>query len=67
MDKEKTGQLIKEARIKKGYTQAELGDLLDFILFTGIHMLSFNRYRFILKILICREEELSANLTLYPA
>ncbi len=28
MDKEKTGKLIKEARIRKGYTQTELGDLL---------------------------------------
>lgn len=28
MDKEKTGKLIKEARIKKNYTQSELGDLL---------------------------------------
>ena len=28
MDKEKTGQMIKEARVSKGYTQAELGCLL---------------------------------------
>lgn len=28
MDKQKTGNLIKEARVKKNYTQAELGDLL---------------------------------------
>ena len=28
MDKQKTGQLIKDARTKKGYTQTELGDLL---------------------------------------
>lgn len=28
MDKQKTGELIKRARIKKGYTQVELGDLL---------------------------------------
>ena len=28
MDKQKTGELIKNARIKKGYTQVELGDLL---------------------------------------
>ena len=28
MDKERTGQLIKEARIKSGLTQAELGDIL---------------------------------------
>lgn len=28
MDKEKTGKLIREARIKSGYTQAELGDML---------------------------------------
>lgn len=28
MDKEKTGKLIKEARIKKNYTQSDLGDLL---------------------------------------
>lgn len=28
MDKKKTGSLIKEARIKKNYTQGELGDLL---------------------------------------
>ncbi len=28
MDKEKTGQMIKEARTKKGYTQSELGDIL---------------------------------------
>ena len=28
MDKMKTGTLIKEARIKKNYTQTELGDLL---------------------------------------
>ena len=28
MDKQKTGGLIKNARIKKGYTQVELGDLL---------------------------------------
>lgn len=28
MDKKKTGSLIKEARIKKNYTQSELGDLL---------------------------------------
>ena len=28
MDKQKTGQVIKDARIKKGYTQAELGDIL---------------------------------------
>lgn len=28
MNKEKTGQLIREARIKKNYTQSELGDLL---------------------------------------
>ena len=28
MDKMKTGTLIKEARIKKNYTQSELGDLL---------------------------------------
>ncbi len=27
MDKQKTGELIKNARIKKGYTQVELGDL----------------------------------------
>ena len=27
MDKQKTGELIKSARIKKGYTQVELGDL----------------------------------------
>lgn len=28
MDKKKTGNLIKEARIKKGYTQQELGDMV---------------------------------------
>lgn len=28
MDKQKTGSLIKEARVKKNYTQTELGDLL---------------------------------------
>ena len=28
MDKKKTGNLIKEARMKKNYTQSELGDLL---------------------------------------
>ncbi len=28
MDKKKTGNLIKEARIKKGYTQQELGDMI---------------------------------------
>ncbi len=28
MDKKKTGKLIKEARVKKNYTQSELGDLL---------------------------------------
>ena len=28
MDKKKTGNLIKEARLKKGYTQQELGDLV---------------------------------------
>ncbi len=28
MDKKKTGSLINEARIKKNYTQGELGDLL---------------------------------------
>lgn len=28
MDKKKTGNLIKEARVKKNYTQSELGDLL---------------------------------------
>lgn len=28
MDKQKTGELIKNARIKKGYTQVELGDLI---------------------------------------
>ena len=28
MDKQNTGELIKNARIKKGYTQVELGDLL---------------------------------------
>ena len=28
MNKEKTGELIIEARIKKNYTQSELGDLL---------------------------------------
>lgn len=28
MDKQKTGELIKNARINKGYTQVELGDLL---------------------------------------
>lgn len=28
MDKQKTGELIKSVRIKKGYTQVELGDLL---------------------------------------
>ena len=28
MDKEKTGQLIKEARIRNKLTQAELGDML---------------------------------------
>lgn len=28
MDKEKTGELIRNARIKKGYTQVELGDLI---------------------------------------
>ena len=28
MDKQKTGMLIREARIKKNYTQSELGDLL---------------------------------------
>lgn len=28
MDKQKTGNLIKEARLKKNYTQSELGDLL---------------------------------------
>ncbi len=28
MDKQKTGNLIKEARVKKDYTQTELGDLL---------------------------------------
>ena len=28
MDKVKTGILIKEARIKKGYTQRELGDIV---------------------------------------
>ena len=28
MDKKKTGNLIKEARMKKKYTQSDLGDLL---------------------------------------
>lgn len=28
MDKEKTGTLIKEARIRKGYSQQELGDII---------------------------------------
>lgn len=28
MDKQKTGELIKQARTKKGYTQSELGDLI---------------------------------------
>lgn len=28
MDKEKTGLLIKSARLQKGYTQTELGDIL---------------------------------------
>lgn len=28
MDKQKTGELIRNARIKKGYTQVELGGLL---------------------------------------
>lgn len=28
MDKQKTGELIRNARIKKGYTQVELGDLI---------------------------------------
>lgn len=28
MDKKKTGILIREARIKKNYTQSELGDLI---------------------------------------
>lgn len=28
MDKKKTGALIREARIKKNYTQSELGDLI---------------------------------------
>ena len=28
MDKQKTGNIIKEARVKKNYTQTELGDLL---------------------------------------
>lgn len=28
MDKKKTGNLIKEARVKMNYTQIELGDLL---------------------------------------
>lgn len=28
MDKKKTGTLIREARIKKNYTQSELGDLI---------------------------------------
>ena len=28
MDKQKTGELIRSARIKKGYTQVELGDLI---------------------------------------
>ena len=28
MDKKKTGSLIREARVKKNYTQSELGNLL---------------------------------------
>ena len=28
MDKQKTGELIRNARTKKGYTQVELGDLI---------------------------------------
>ena len=28
MDKKKTGELIKEARMQKNYTQGELGDLV---------------------------------------
>ena len=28
MDKKKTGTLIREARIRKNYTQSELGDLI---------------------------------------
>ncbi len=28
MHKKKTGRLIKEARVRKNYTQTELGDLL---------------------------------------
>lgn len=28
MDKKKTGAMIKEARIKKNYTQSELGNLV---------------------------------------
>ena len=28
MDKKKTGELIREARTKKNYTQTELGDLI---------------------------------------
>lgn len=28
MNKEKTGLLIKSARLQKGYTQSELGDIL---------------------------------------
>ena len=30
MDKQKTGELIKNARIKKGYTQVELGDSVSY-------------------------------------
>lgn len=28
MDKEKTGKMIRQARIDKGYTQSELGDMI---------------------------------------
>ena len=52
MDKQKTGELIKNARIKKGYTQVELGDLLGltFLFYPTISLIKgdgrqFSQYR----------------------
>lgn len=43
MDKKKTGNLIKEARAKKNYTQSELGDLL------GVSILMLQMMKFQLR------------------
>ena len=40
MDKKKTGKIIRQARINKGYTQSELGDLIVL----GLTALSFIIY-----------------------